>query len=84
MGGSGSGRNSGRPNIDQGLKIDLRALRRRGQFLPDGNEYQIGLHWTYTYTGEKVGNVGLSYRAGSQEGWLRLTYTSSPYGSAFG
>jgi hypothetical protein len=37
MGGSGSGRNSGRPVIEQGLKLDLRSLRRRGLFKADGS-----------------------------------------------
>jgi hypothetical protein len=81
MGGSGSGRNSGRPTIEQGLKLDLRSLRRRGQFCPDGNCRYVGLQWTYTYTNEKVASIGMSYCAGSEEGWLRLTYTSTPYGS---
>ncbi len=80
MGGYGSGRSSGRPTIEQGLKLDLRLLRRRGQFCPDGHQYNINLQWTYTYTEEKIANVGMSYCAGLEEGWLRLSYTSTPYG----
>ncbi|MEO7864130.1 MAG: hypothetical protein ABIU05_27585 [Nitrospirales bacterium] len=80
MGGLGSGRSGGLPIIDQGLKIDLRSLRRRGQFRADGNHYQINLQWTYSYTEEKVGNVRMSYCAGGDGSWLRLEYTATPYG----
>ena len=80
MGGLGSGRNSGRPIIDQGLKVDLRSLRRNGQFKCDGNHYHTQLHWTWSYTGEKVGNVRMSYCAGGEGSWLRLEYTATPYG----
>ena len=81
MGGSGSGRNSGRPVIDQGLKLDLRFLRRRGLFIADGCcRLYARLSWTYTYTDEKVSSIGMSYCAGEDASWLRLEYTSTPYG----
>lgn len=80
MGGSGSGRNSGRPVIEHGLKLDLRSLRRRGLFKADGCQRYLSLSWTYTYTEEKVSSIGMSYCAGEEEGWLKLEYTSSPYG----
>jgi hypothetical protein len=80
MGGYGSGRNSGRPNIDQGLKLDLRSLRRREMFIPDGMERHTSVQWTYTYTEEHVATIGLAYCAGASGGSLRLTYTSTPYG----
>ena len=75
MGGYGSGRSGSLPTIEQGLKLDLRALRRQKLFKPDGNQRYTPLTWTNTYTGEEIATVGLSICAGSDDNWLRLNYT---------
>ena len=80
MGGYGSGRSGSLPIVEQGLRIDLRSLRRRRLFNADGNHYQTNLQWTYNYTGEKVANVVMSYCAGGQGSWLRLEYTVTLHG----
>ncbi len=80
MGGYGSGRSGWLPTIEQGLKLDLRLLRLQKLFLPDENMHYTPLTWTNSYTGEQVAAAGLSYCAGPDEKWLRLSYTVTRYG----
>jgi len=80
MGGLGSGRTGSLPIIEQGLKLDLRRLRRQGVFTPDGAERWTTLTWTNSVTGERISTCHLRYRAGPGKGWLRLKYRVTPYG----
>ena len=75
MGGFGSGRSGWLPTIEEGLKLDLRSLRRQGLFRPNGALCCANLRWSYTSTGEEFANAKLSYCTGSAECWLRLEYT---------
>ena len=75
MGGYGSGRSGWLPTIENGLKLDLRALRRQKLFKPDGNHRYTPLTWTNTYTRKEIATVGLTICAGSDDNWLRLNYS---------
>jgi len=66
-------------SIEQGLKLDLRSLRRQGLFRPNGALCWVNLRWSNTYTGEETASAGFSYCAGSGENWLRLKYTVTRY-----
>ena len=79
MGGMGSGRNSGRPVIERGLKLDLRSLRRQRQFVPDGIQRWFNITWSITQTGERTGSASIEYCAGRTENWLRLRYSVTDY-----
>ena len=80
MGWYGSGRSGSLPIVEQGLRIDLRSLRRRRLFNADENHHQNNLQWTNNYSDEKVANVRMSYCAGGERSWLRLEYTVLPDG----
>lgn len=78
MGGSGSGRQGYRAVIENGLRLDLAYLRRKGLFVPDGVPHQQHLAWT-TSDGETRASIGMSYSTGEDGGWLRLKYTVTSY-----
>jgi len=78
MGGYGSGRPATKPVIENGLRLDLAHLRRKGLFFPDGNMHSLGLTWTNS-DGEDTASIGMSYATGEQGGWLRLRYTVMTY-----
>ena len=61
MGGLGSGKSGWLPTIEDGLKLDLRSLRRQGLFRPIGALCSTNLRWSYTATGEEVANAQLTY-----------------------
>lgn len=82
MGGSGSGKRGWLPTIEDGLKLDLRSLRRRGIFKANAAITRTTLTWSHSYTGEQVASVGLTLSAGGGESWMRLTYSfSETYGA---
>ena len=78
MGGSGSGRPATKPVIEDGLKLDLAQLRRKGLFIPDGNSHSVGLSWM-TSDGGLRASIGMSYSTGDDGRFLRLRYTVTPH-----
>ena len=80
MGGFGSGRKGGDlPVIEQGLKLDLRSLRRQGLFDPEGICQFISLRWTSSATGETTASAQVSYSTRPDGKWLRLQYAVTRY-----
>lgn len=75
MGGYSSGRYATQPTVEDGLKLDLGRLIRRGWVVPGGWNFGI-LTWTTVPDKEHVASIGyeadLRDRAGA---WLRLHYT---------
>ncbi len=80
MGGFGSGRQGSLPVIEDGLKLDLRRLRKQGQFVPNAPLASGNLVWSYTHSDEKVANIGYSFCSYGHNPWFRVQYTSTPYG----
>ena len=80
MGGFGSGRQGSLPVIEDGLKLDLRRMRKQGLFLPDAHLANGKLIWSYTHSGEEVANIGYSYCSSGERPWFRVKYTSTPRG----
>jgi hypothetical protein len=80
MGGLGSGRQGSLPVIENGLQLDLRRMRRHGQFLPDAHLANGKLVWSYTHSGEQIANIGYSYCSTGEHPWFRVKYTSTPRG----
>lgn len=80
MGGFGSGRSGSLPVIEDGLKLDLRRMRRHGQFLPDAHLANGKLIWSYTNSGEEIANIGYSFCSRGEHPWFRVKYTSTPRG----
>jgi hypothetical protein len=80
MGGFGSGRQGSLPVIEDGLKLDLRRLRKQGQFIP-GVTFATGkLVWSNTHSGEEVANIGYSFCSSGEFPWFRVQYTTTPRG----
>ncbi len=80
MGGLGSGRRGWLPVVEQGLKLDLRHLRRQGFFDSDKLMGVAGITWFDTLTGSVKGRVVCTYSLMPEKGWLRLQYTASKPG----
>ena len=80
MGGLGSGRSGSLPVIENGLTLDLRRMRKHGNFVPDVNFASGTLTWSYTQSGEEIANIGYSYCSTGDDPWFRVKYTSTPYG----
>lgn len=76
MGGYGSGRSGGRPTVEDGLTLNLAKLLRDGSFQP-GQTVSGSLTWTNTYTGERVSSLGYLASLGSEQGRVRLFYTTT-------
>jgi hypothetical protein len=73
MGGWGSGRQNGRPLVDDSLKIDISEMVRRGWLRP-GESSTGSLSWSTN--GEYRSSVSYSYDLSDRErGWLELRYT---------
>ncbi len=79
MGGYGSGPGRSLAVFEEGLKLDLRRLRKQGTFTPNGSIVWTTLRWTNTYTGEEVASAGLSLSAGESGGWLQINYRFTEY-----
>ena len=75
MGGFGSGRNGGRPTVEDGLSLDLPKLIR-DQFVRPDTICSGSLVWTRVNTGERVGSIGYNAHIGGEHGRVRLHYTS--------
>ncbi len=81
MGGLGSGRRGWLPVVEQGLKLDLRYLRRQGFFDPDKSMGVAGITWSNSQTGSVKLRVVCTYSLLPERGWLRLQYTVFGLGS---
>ena len=80
MGGFGSGRSGSLPVIENGLKLDIRRLRKQGIFQNDVARASGRLTWSYNYTDDKVAMVGYSYSSCGSDPWFRLQYTAQRHG----
>lgn len=57
MGGMGSGRQGGRPTVEDALALDLAVLLRKGLIRP-GDTVASSLHWRNTRTGSETASIG--------------------------
>ncbi len=80
MGGLGSGRSGSLPVIENGLKLDLRRMRKLGQFVPGAHFASGNLVWSYTHSDEQIANIGYSFCSTGDDPWFRVQYTTTPYG----
>ena len=80
MGGFGSGRKGSLPVIENGLKLDLRRLRKQGQFVPNLAFASGKLIWSYTHSGKQIANIGYSFCSSGEFPWFRVQYTTTPRG----
>lgn len=80
MGGFGSGRSGTLPVIENGLKLDLRRMRKLGQFVPNAHFASGRLTWSYTHSGEEIASIGYSFCSTGDNPWFRVKYTTTPYG----
>jgi hypothetical protein len=81
MGGYGSGRQNGRPTVEDGLVLDLAKLLRDGNIV-HGQRLCGSLHWREVRSGQEVGAV--TYEADLAEpaaAWMRLMYSIGSEGS---
>ena len=81
MGGYGSGRQNGRPTVEDGLALDLAKLLRDGFFVR-GQRTCGTLHWRDVKLGKEVNSV--AYEADLIEpaaAWVRLLYSCERGGS---
>lgn len=80
MGGFGSGRQSSRSKLEDGLRLDLNKLLRKGQIRK--HSWSRGtLTWSYVYSGEDAASIIYeSSLINPQDQWLRLSYTLSRHG----
>src|SRR5262245_23687310 len=77
MGGLGSGRPGSLAVVEDGLKLDLRTLRRQGIFC-GGVRFAVGMiHWTRVGGGEQVASAGFAYSLDRDQPWFRLHYTAT-------
>lgn len=79
MGGYGSGRQGWLPVIENGLKLDLRRMRKHGQFVNNANCSSGSLVWSYTHTGERSSSKGFAYCSHGNAPWFRVNYTVTRY-----
>ena len=77
MGGFGSGRQGSLPVIENGLKLDLRRMRKQGQFIPDVSFAGGRLVWSDTHSGAQVANIGFSFCSSGDHPWFRVQYTTT-------
>jgi hypothetical protein len=75
MGGFGSGRQGGGPTVEDGLRLDINDLLRKGIIVP-GAFGGGSLTWTNTATGEKRAEIGYEVSlVEADDAWARLHYT---------
>ena len=81
MGGLGSGRSGSLPVIENGLKLDLRRMRKQGQFIADVSFAGGKLVWSNTHSGEQAANIGFSFCSSGDHPWFRVQYPTTQLGS---
>ena len=74
MGGYGSGRQWGRPVVEDAKTIDVDWFRQKGVLEPH-LWYSNSLIWSNTQTGEETGSIRYELETGADAGWIRLHYT---------
>jgi hypothetical protein len=58
--------------LEDGLKLDLNRLARRG-FIQPGGYKRSGISWTNSYTGERIAwGIIAADMSGAREGWFRI------------
>jgi len=58
--------------LQDGLKLDLNRLRRRGFVMPGANIGARGITWTHSYWGEIASGTISAGMSGPREGWFRI------------
>ena len=58
--------------LQDGLKLDLNRLRRRGFVMPGANIGAHGITWTHSYWGEIASGTISAGMSGPREGWFRI------------
>lgn len=80
MGGHGSGRKGGRPTVESCLTLNLSHLFKSGALKP-GAAISDVLRWTNVRTGQEVASVGFEAQLGTEDGLIRLRWTSTDHRS---
>jgi len=75
MGGFGSGRRGWLPVVEDGLKLDIRRLRKQGLLQENVSSHGGSIVWSYTATGEKIASAGYSFDTHSDLPWFELKYS---------
>jgi hypothetical protein len=77
MGGFGSGRHSGGPAVEDGLRLDINDLLRKG--IIEQGEHRFGsLKWTDTATGEEIASIRFEISlVDPHDAWARLFYSAN-------
>jgi hypothetical protein len=58
--------------LQDGLKLDLNRLARRGFIKPGGNIGLRGITWTHSYWGDVATGTISADMSGKGEGWFRI------------
>ena len=58
------------------MTLDINKLRRDG-FIRPGFSWGGTLNWTETYSGRHIGSIGYQALLGTEQGRLRLYYTTT-------
>jgi hypothetical protein len=58
--------------LQDGLKLDLNRLARKGFIQPGANIGARGIAWTHSYWGEIATGIISADISGESEGWLRI------------
>ena len=58
--------------LQDGLKLDLNVLARRGFIKFGANIGARGIAWTHSYWGEIASGIIIADMSGQSEGWLRI------------
>jgi hypothetical protein len=65
------GRSGYRATLENGLKLDINSLARRGFIKPGATTGPIGIQWTNSYWGHVTGVITANMR-GPDEGWFNI------------
>lgn len=78
MGGDGSGKSGWLTVIEDGLRLDLRQLRKKGLFNPNLSSWSFPHHWYNTKTGEKMASVMVHYSTVPGDSWILVANVDGP------
>lgn len=78
MGGFGSSRQGSLPVIENGLKLDLRRMRKQGLFVKR-TRYSGRMVWSNSLSGEQTSSIGISYNLEGTYPWFGVKYSVTNY-----
>src|SRR5215213_8517592 len=71
------GRNGWRVKLENGLKLDINRLARRGFLRPGEVSRPIGISWTHSYWGHVIDGTIMADMRGPSEGFFEIRFGSS-------